>query len=208
MRQQTEYTIFNNSSKLKAAFTAAVTDIITSNSHGLVDGDLVQLTTTTTLPAGLSTATNYYVIEATTNTFKLSAILGGVTAVNITDTGSGTHSFNLKGKTISIQDYKVVVLAFNTAASAAFVIKVQGSSAQTAPDFNAAASATNRWDYVQSVDLNSGSGVAGDTGITLTGTDDNRLLEANINGLNYLTVEVSSWTVGTMNLKAQIYDNQ
>jgi len=75
-----------------ATFTAAVTNIITSAAHGLVNGNTVKLTTTTTLPGGLSLATTYYVISATTNTFKLSLSSGG-SEVDITDTGTGTHSF-------------------------------------------------------------------------------------------------------------------
>ena len=58
---------------LSQAFTVNVTtDIITSTAHGLSNEDRVVLTTTTTLPAGLSPLTKYYVINATTNTFQLS----------------------------------------------------------------------------------------------------------------------------------------
>ena len=77
-----------------ATFTAvAATEIITSAAHGLADNDTVRLTTTNTLPAGLSTSTTYYVITSTTNTFQLSASEGG-SAINITDTGTGVHTFN------------------------------------------------------------------------------------------------------------------
>jgi len=77
-----------------ATFTAdAETDKITSAAHGLVDDDTVRLTTTDTLPGGLSTDTTYYVIEADTNTFELSATKGG-TKINITNTGDGTHTWH------------------------------------------------------------------------------------------------------------------
>jgi len=76
-----------------ATFTVdAGTNIITSSSHGLVNGDIVKFTTTTTLPAGLSANTPYYVIEKTDNTFKVSTTSGG-TEVDITDTGTGTHTW-------------------------------------------------------------------------------------------------------------------
>lgn len=65
-------------------FTAAVSDTITSNGHNLSDDDVVILTTSNTLPAGLSTGTPYYVINSTANTFELSATQGGG-AVDITD---------------------------------------------------------------------------------------------------------------------------
>lgn len=81
-------------------FTAATTDIITATAHGLVDGTRVTVATTTTLPAGLAASTNYYVIEATTDTFKLSATPGGA-AVDITSTGSGTHTATWYPVTVS-----------------------------------------------------------------------------------------------------------
>lgn len=80
------------SSPTGANFTAAVSDTITDASHGLIDGDIVIFTTTDTLPAGLATDTNYYVINKTTNTFEVSTTYGG-TAVDITDTGTGTHTW-------------------------------------------------------------------------------------------------------------------
>lgn len=86
-----------------ATFTAdAGTDICTytsttSKPSNILVGTRVRFTTTTTLPAGLSLATDYYVIKASDTTFKVAtsyanAIAG--TAVNITDTGTGTHTIN------------------------------------------------------------------------------------------------------------------
>lgn len=82
-------------------FTAdAGTDVCTWTSSAnfpsnIVTGTRVRLTTTTTLPAGLATATDYYVIRVSDTTFKLAtsyanAIAG--TAINITDAGTGTHT--------------------------------------------------------------------------------------------------------------------
>lgn len=57
----------------------------------------VQLTTTTTLPAGLSLATDYYVIKVSDTRCKFAtsyanAVAG--TSVDITTTGTGTHTIN------------------------------------------------------------------------------------------------------------------
>ena len=82
-------------------FTAdAGTDVCTWTSSAnipsnILTGTRVRLTTTTTLPAGLATATDYYVIAISNTTFKLAtsyanAVLG--TAINITDAGTGTHT--------------------------------------------------------------------------------------------------------------------
>ena len=78
-----------------STFTAAVTDICTDVAHGFKTGLAVQLTTTTTLPAGLSLATTYYVIVLDADTFKLATSLVNAnagTAIDITSTGTGTHT--------------------------------------------------------------------------------------------------------------------
>lgn len=76
-------------------FTADdTTDVCTyvNGTHGLLNDDVVNLATTNTLPDPLDTATDYYVIDATASTFKLSTSSGG-SAVDITDTGTGSHYF-------------------------------------------------------------------------------------------------------------------
>lgn len=76
------------------------TDIMTYTStanipSNILTGTRVRLTTTTTLPAPLATDTDYYVIRVSDTTFKLAtsyanAIAG--TAIDITTTGTGTHT--------------------------------------------------------------------------------------------------------------------
>jgi hypothetical protein len=85
-------------------FTAATTDIVTSSvAHGLTVGDPVFVSNSGgALPTGLSAATRYFAgpLDATTamtsTTFKLyatyAAALAGTSAVDITGTGSGTHT--------------------------------------------------------------------------------------------------------------------
>lgn len=77
-------------------FTAdAGTDILTPASMVYADFQAVTLTTTGTLPAGLNTSTTYYVFASTATTFKLASTLANAiagTAIDITSTGSGTHT--------------------------------------------------------------------------------------------------------------------
>lgn len=71
-------------------FTAdASTDTLTATAHGRSNGDKVRVKAHAqgTLCGGLSAETEYYVINAATNTLKLSLTAGGA-AVNITDTGT------------------------------------------------------------------------------------------------------------------------
>lgn len=77
-------------------FTAAITDILTKAAHGYYTGLKVQFSTTTTLPAGLSTSTDYFVIRLDANTFKvadtLAHAIAGTNIIDITDTGTGTQT--------------------------------------------------------------------------------------------------------------------
>ena len=67
------------------------TDVVTLASHGLNDGQIVHVASTTTLPTGLSANTIYYIRDGTSSTFRLALTAGGG-AVDISSTGSGTHS--------------------------------------------------------------------------------------------------------------------
>ena len=90
-----EYPELSLNNAATQTFTAATTDIITAVAHGYLTGDRVRVSSGTTLPAGLAAATTYYVIKLTADTFKLAttdALATAGTAVDITDTGTGTHS--------------------------------------------------------------------------------------------------------------------
>ncbi len=68
--------------------------IITWTSHGLNAGTPISLTTTGSLPGGLSPSTTYYLTSnpaTATNTFSLSATSGGDGIIG-TSNGSGTHT--------------------------------------------------------------------------------------------------------------------
>ena len=91
-------------------------------------------------------------------------------------------------------------------------IKAQGSIAtinqeNTPPDFSASRSVTNNWDYIQMVDLQDGTPYSGDTGMVLTGTDDYRLFEININGLDWISFVITAVSAGTATIDVQITTN-
>ena len=73
-----------------ASITAATSDVITLTGRRVENNQVVRFVSTTTLPAGLDAYTDYYVISASNATFKVSTTLGG-SAVDITDTGTGSH---------------------------------------------------------------------------------------------------------------------
>lgn len=98
-----------NSAPAAGTFTCATTDICTKATHGYLTGLKVQLTTTTTLPAGVTTTTDYFVIKLSASTFSLASSLAlaqAGTALDITDTGTGTHTITptaLAGASVKLQ---------------------------------------------------------------------------------------------------------
>ena len=78
------------------AFTVnSSTNVVTSTAHGLIDTQVITVSSTTTLPTGLAVGDDYYVRDKTANTFKLALASGG-TAISFGSTGSGTHSWATK----------------------------------------------------------------------------------------------------------------
>lgn len=82
------------------AFTAATTDICTAAGHNIPEGTPVTVSSSGTLPGGLTAGVTYYVHVLTANTFNLLTAYSGpfiapVAVVDITSTGSGTHTLSV-----------------------------------------------------------------------------------------------------------------
>lgn len=71
--------------------TIATPGVVTHTAHGYANNDQIVLSTTGTLPTGLTAGTVYFVRNSTANTYELSATTGGA---SITTSGaqSGTHT--------------------------------------------------------------------------------------------------------------------
>ena len=69
----------------------AIDIIQVGTDNDFANGGTVYVTTTTTLPAGLAANTQYYCINITNNTMSLSLTSEGA-AIDITTTGTGTHT--------------------------------------------------------------------------------------------------------------------
>lgn len=86
-------------------------------------------------------------------------------------------------------------------------IKIAGSNADTCPDFGAAASLTNPWDFIKCVNQIDGSSVNGGTGITGAASTSVTQLECNTNGFKWICPIVSGYTGGTVTVKGKGYSN-
>ena len=69
----------------------AATNVLNSPGHNLNNGEAVTTMSDGASPGGLTTQTQYFVINATASTLQLSLNVDG-SAVDITDAGSGTHT--------------------------------------------------------------------------------------------------------------------
>lgn len=95
-----------------------------------------------------------------------------------------------------VSNYRHLVVAMDTAGSAALRIQILGSISDECPDFSAAQAADNQYEALQLKDLQSGASLNGDDGLLLSGTDDHRLFEVNTNGIKWVAAKISSRTAG------------
>ena len=208
MRKPILKTIFDDIGILTAAFTAAITDIITSAAHGLKDRDMIVLTTTNTLPAGLETDTVYIVDQATTNTFKLINKSTGAT-VDVTDTGTGTHTWTMHdvGYAINVEKYKNYEVMVNTDGGndAEMDIYFLASYEDDAPDFSAAQAVDNSYFKVNVKNLDSTTAYAGSTGIAalINGSDYHSAFNIEANNIKWLCAIIDGYVAGEVTIKVQ-----
>lgn len=83
----------------------ATDDQLDSTAHGLVQEQKVQVSTATTLPSPLATATDYWVIFIDANTLELAATLADArsgTQIDITDDGTGVHTITAQAISVTL----------------------------------------------------------------------------------------------------------
>lgn len=107
------------------------------------------------------------------------------------------------GTALLVEDYDHIVLTLDTASSASGTVKFQISMQDDFPDFSAAQSVTNQWDYVEIVDLEDGTIIDGDTGVALAGTDDHRHFEANISGARWICATITAYAAGAWTVQGK-----
>jgi len=93
-----------------------------------------------------------------------------------------------------------------TASSASGTVKFAGSDSDDLPDFSAAKSPTNKWDYIEVIDNEDGTAIDGDTGVTLAGTDDHRNFTVNVDALKWFNAEITAWVAGAWTVTVIPYE--
>ena len=85
------YRMTDSGSGATVTMTIATPCVVTDTGHTKIDGDMVRFSTTGDLPTGLVVDTTYYVVNAATDTYELSATSGGA-SIDTSGTQSGTHT--------------------------------------------------------------------------------------------------------------------
>jgi hypothetical protein len=78
--------------------TRSSNTLVVGSGHGLLNGQLVTVATTSALPAGLLVDTLYYVVGRTSTAISLALTPGG-SAITLSDAGTGTHTVVAFGRT-------------------------------------------------------------------------------------------------------------
>jgi hypothetical protein len=134
-------------SPIQVTMTIASPGVITlPTGFTFLDGTVLQLTTTGTLPTGLSVGTTYFVVSSTGSTFSLALTAGG-TPINTTGSQSGVQSISARGINLtSIGDaYTPVVQNYIIVSDASRFVLVFGTNDPNAEDPNAIDPMLIRW---------------------------------------------------------------
>ncbi len=105
----------------------------TTTAHGFAFGLVVQYTTSTTLPTGISALTNYYVVPASATTYHVATSLANAEAgtfVAYTDTGTGNQTATpvaVSGASAILQGTLDGQATWNTVPNSTWTITADGS---------------------------------------------------------------------------------
>ena len=110
------------------------------------------------------------------------------------------------GTTATVPEFRHKVITVSAPANTTLTFKFQTSSGisvsnDTEPAFSATRSSTNMWDYIGVYDLEDGTFIDGDTGISLNNdSEENNTRRYLINDdhCRYLNIQISSFTDGSL----------
>ena len=191
-------TYFNTTGTVSAVDTGA--DSFTINNHGFSTGERVYISSTGTVPGGVSAGVEYFVINAGVNTVQLAVDLAsaqGGTPIDITSTGSGTitiahtlyllaganGALSLDGVTIAAGDRVLIKNQTTTTQNGIYVATDEGAS-------NRPAVLTRADDANSSAEL-----VAGSFTFIVDGTTQGGIAYVQVEDAPILDVDPITWTV-------------
>lgn len=196
-----EYTLLNAAAPRAITSSTDATPIVVKSAavHGLTTGDRVTIMGHTTNVAANGTWT---ITVVDTDDFSLDGSVGS-------GAGAGASGVFAKQNAVAFaQDFEKAIFSIDTdgGGDAAFTIKLAGSDQETPPDFAEAQSVTNQYDYIDVIDLQSGSSIDGDTGFVVSSADNHVRYEANTGGQRWLAAVPTAGTAGEVTVKVRLYN--
>lgn len=212
MRQVTSYPLWNNITPIAiTSSTDATPAVVTATAHGYQTDDVVMIYGHTT---NVSINGTYKVVQLSANTFSLKNINSGV-AINGSGAGAGSGGVVINApKMPTIGDFRNAILQVGTSGGFSGTIKLAGSLGMIStlspanPNFGATVTPANQYNFLQSVNLDSGLTIDGSTGHVSAGTDLALLLEVNTNAILYFSPILTAWTAGAITAKLYLTDNK
>lgn len=219
-RNTQKITLFRNVTPVAiTSSTDATPIVVTATGHGLSTGDrvLIQGHSTNIAANGI-----FKITVLSANTFSLQDEFTGEDVAG-TGAGAGSGGFCMKAPPIvNVMSFRNIIVEYGTSGSATVTAKSLGSNGnpETAqnfgpgyprkdmPNFGATQNpASNAYSFVQMIPLDTGTPVAGGTGIVASGTDVQNSWEVNTNAFKYFTFIPTSWTQGAITAVAFLTDN-
>jgi len=109
---------------------------------------------------------------------------------------------------VNVEGFRHLVVSFATADSANLTVKFQSAISEDAPDFTAAQTVANMYDFVEVNDTQDSSiTFKGDLGVSVTGTDDFRLFRVNVDNIKWFSARVTARSAGSVTCKVKIEEN-
>jgi hypothetical protein len=90
MEMKMSYLTFYGAAGAGVAATRTSNTLVVGTGHPFLNGQIVTMATTGTLPGGLQTDTLYYVVSRTATAISLARTAGG-SVITLSDAGTGTH---------------------------------------------------------------------------------------------------------------------
>src|SRR3990167_8158285 len=119
------------------------------------------------------------------------------------------------GNWVLVEGYRHLTVSLDFDGSANMTVKCVGSigkgGATTAKDIDdapnplVAQTDENCYDYVEMIDLNSGSDIDGDTGIAKAGAGDHRNLNVNTDGLKWVNFYITARSAGAATARVKLF---
>ena len=102
------------------------------------------------------------------------------------------------GTAFNVADFQNTIFTVATAPNgASSTLKFVCSMSESAPDFTVAPTVSNRWDYVEVMDLDDGTVVDGNAGLVFVNSTTVRHLKINSNLARWCTASLPAYTAGT-----------